>query len=85
MSFFAYYQVSTKQQAQSRLSLEVQRSTVEGYLSDRAGMLLSEFIEVEGRTKKDRPELKRAIREYTLTCAKLIIAKLDRLSRNVHF
>jgi len=85
MSYIAYYRVSTKKQGDSGLGLGAQRSCVSDYLEKAGTRLLAEFTEVESGTKSDRPELDRALRECKLTNSKLIIAKLDRLSRNVHF
>lgn len=83
--FIAYYRVSTDQQGASGLGLEAQRSSVSRYLAG-AGQLTAEFTEIEsGKSHLNRPQLKLAIEACKRQRAKLIIAKLDRLARNVHF
>jgi DNA invertase Pin-like site-specific DNA recombinase len=81
--FVAYYRVSTRRQSDSGLGLDAQRSAVAGYVGDRD--ILDEFTEVESGRKSDRPQLKKAIAAAKKHRATLIIAKLDRLSRNVRF
>jgi DNA invertase Pin-like site-specific DNA recombinase len=80
----AYYRVSTFRQGESGLGLEAQQSAVEGFLHGR-GTLLAEFVEVESGKKVRRPQLEEALRLCRKTKATLVIAKLDRLARNVHF
>ncbi len=87
--FVAYYRVSTARQGQSGLGLDAQREAVERYLSGGAWTLLESFVEVEtgnGANALDkRPQLKAALAYAKKHRATLIIAKLDRLARNVHF
>ncbi len=83
--FVAYYRVSTAKQGASGLGLDAQRQAVRDYLNGGAWELIGEFEEVESGKRSDRPELARAMERCRLTGAKLLIAKLDRLSRNVHF
>jgi DNA invertase Pin-like site-specific DNA recombinase len=87
--FIAYYRVSTAKQDQSGLGLEAQKSAVINYLNGGAWDLVSEFTEVETGKGADalekRPQLKAAIDACKKHKATLIIAKLDRLARNVHF
>ncbi len=84
--FVAYYRVSTKMQGRSGLGLDAQRSAVHGYLNGGAWKLVGEFTDVEsGKRTENRPELARAMRQARLTGSTLIIAKLDRLSRNASF
>ena len=78
----AYYRVSTLRQGQSGLGLEAQRVAVRQYLN---GEPTTEFTEVESGKVNDRPKLEAAILECRLTGARLVIAKLDRLSRNAAF
>lgn len=85
MKFIAYYRVSTSKQGQSGLGLEAQRSSVSDYLAGREGDLIAEYTEVQSGTRNDRPELHKALRQCRLTGATLLIAKLDRLSRNRRF
>jgi DNA invertase Pin-like site-specific DNA recombinase len=80
--YVAYYRVSTQQQGRSGLGLEAQREMVRGYLKPAAGELLAEFDEVGSGRGKTRPQLNEALRLCRLTRATLMIARLDRLSRN---
>jgi len=82
--FVAYYRVSTDRQGESGLGLEAQRQAVAQFIGD--GSLLAEFQEVEsGKNHRNRPQLTAAIELCRKKRAKLVIAKLDRLARNVHF
>lgn len=83
--FVAYYRVSTARQGRSGLGLEAQRAAVLGYLKGIHGRLLAEFTEVESGKLNERPELQAALTKAKLTGARLIIAKMDRLSRNAAF
>jgi DNA invertase Pin-like site-specific DNA recombinase len=82
--FVAYYRVSTDRQGRSGLGLEAQQKAVRDYLTGGAWELVGEFVEVESK-KSDRPELARAIEACRKHRARLVIAKLDRLSRNLAF
>ena len=81
--FVAYYRVSTRQQGRSGLGLEAQRSAVVNFLAANHGELFAEFTEVESGTKADRPQFIEALRVCRVYSAILVIAKLDRLARNV--
>jgi len=83
--FIAYYRVSTDKQGQSGLGLEAQRASVMNYLNGGSWKLVREFIEVESGKHSDRPQLAAAQAACKKLKAKLVIAKLDRLSRNVAF
>src|SRR5574343_144629 len=83
--FIAYYRVSTKQQGNSGLGLEAQKSSVESKIKSVNGTLVAEFQEVESGKKNSRVELEKAIVMSRETGSTLIIAKLDRLSRDVEF
>ena len=86
--FVAYYRVSTIRQGESGLGLEAQRAAVARYLAGcgPTAQLAAEFTEVEsGKRHTNRPELAAAIGKARKAGATLIIAKLDRLARNVHF
>lgn len=85
MKFIAYYRVSTTKQGQSGLGLEAQRKAVSDYLAGRDGDLITEYTEVQSGSKDNRAELQKALRQCRLTGATLLIAKLDRLSRNRRF
>lgn len=81
----AYYRVSTKQQGESGLGLEGQVASVEAYSKANHCIIIKSYKEVESGKRSDRPELARALAHARRAGAALVIAKLDRLSRNVHF
>jgi DNA invertase Pin-like site-specific DNA recombinase len=83
--FIAYYRVSTKGQAESGLGLEAQRTAVTRFLNGGEWELVEEVTEIESGKRNDRPKLAEALRLCRIYNAELIIAKLDRLSRNVYF
>jgi DNA invertase Pin-like site-specific DNA recombinase len=85
MKYIAYYRVSTKKQGISGLGLDAQRSAVKKFTDNLSDCILSEYTDVESGKNNDRPELKKAIDEAKRHNAQLIIAKLDRLSRNAAF
>lgn len=85
MKIVAYYRVSTKRQGQSGLGLEAQRAAVAAYAAQHKATILAEYTEVESGRKKRRPELDKALHHTEITGARLVIAKLDRLSRNAAF
>ena len=81
----AYERVSTARQGASGLGLEAQRKTIEDFAVSRGAEVLARFTEVESGRKADRPELTKALHLAKVTGATLVIAKLDRLSRNAAF
>lgn len=87
--FIAYFRVSTQRQGSSGLGLDAQKEAVSRYIPNAPGSLLASFTEVEtGRGSNalaKRPELRKALEECKKWGAVLVIAKLDRLARNVHF
>jgi DNA invertase Pin-like site-specific DNA recombinase len=83
--YVAYYRVSTAKQGRSGLGLEAQQQTVTHFLAGRGGKLLKQYTEVESGRKADRVQLDRALEACKLHGATLVIAKLDRLSRNAPF
>jgi DNA invertase Pin-like site-specific DNA recombinase len=83
--FISYLRVSTARQGRSGLGLEAQRKSVEDYLNGGNWQLVKEFVEIESGKNANRPQLEKAFRLCRLLGAKLIIAKLDRLSRDIHF
>lgn len=85
MKFIAYYRVSTAKQGKSGLGLEAQQNAVSGYITSCDGELLESYTDIESGSKDNRPELQKALRKCRLTGATLLIAKLDRLSRNRRF
>ena len=85
-NFVAYYRVSTEKQGRSGLGLEAQKAAVNDYLNGGDWRLVGEFTEVESCKRSDnRPELEKAMIAARIRNATLVIAKLDRLSRNAHF
>src|SRR5271154_3347795 len=83
--FISYLRVSTARQGASGLGLEAQREAVSRYLNGGHWQLVQELVEVESGKRNDRPAIAEALRLCRLHRATLIIAKLDRLARNVHF
>ncbi len=83
--FVSYLRVSTARQGASGLGLEAQRAAVAVFLNGGTWELLDEFVEVESGGKADRPKLAEALARCRRTGAVLVIAKLDRLSRDLHF
>ena len=87
--FVTYYRVSTGRQGLSGLGLEAQRLTVAQYLTGSTRTVMAEYVEIEtgkGANALDRrPELRAALELCKKSGATLLIAKLDRLARNVHF
>jgi DNA invertase Pin-like site-specific DNA recombinase len=83
--FVSYMRVSTSEQGESGLGLEAQRQAVADYLAAESCDLIAEFIEIESGSRKDRPQLLAAIEICKGEKASLVIAKLDRLGRNVAF
>ncbi len=81
----AYERVSTARQGASGLGLEAQRAQIAAYAQARGTEVLARFTEVESGRKADRPELAKALHLAKVTGATLVIAKLDRLSRNAAF
>jgi DNA invertase Pin-like site-specific DNA recombinase len=85
MQIVAYLRVSTAKQGVSGLGLEAQRAAVMSYAAAGGHRLVAEFVEIESGKKADRPELTAALAACRLHRATLVIAKLDRLARNVAF
>jgi DNA invertase Pin-like site-specific DNA recombinase len=83
--FIAYFRVSTDRQGKSGLGLDAQREAVMNYLNGGRWTLVDEFTEVESGKRNDRPELEKALSACKRQKAKLVIAKLDRLGRNLAF
>jgi DNA invertase Pin-like site-specific DNA recombinase len=82
--FVAYFRVSTVRQGQSGLGLEAQQTTVQNFLRGDAH-LVATFLEIESGKKNERPQLQAAIARARQEDAVLLVAKLDRLARNVAF
>jgi DNA invertase Pin-like site-specific DNA recombinase len=85
MKIVTYIRVSTEKQGQSGLGLEAQRAAIAAYAKTANAVTIAEFREVESGRNNARPELEKALRAARGHGAKLVIAKLDRLSRNAAF
>lgn len=86
MKLVTYLRVSTARQGASGLGLEAQRNAIEGYAQARSASIVREFVEVEsGKSSSNRPELAAALHLAKVTGSLLVIAKMDRLSRNAAF
>lgn len=85
MQFIAYYRVSTQRQGISGLGLEAQQDIVEDYIRRQEGKLLHIYTEIESGKRDDRPQLLKALQHCQLTNSTLVVSKLDRLSRDLHF
>lgn len=83
--YVSYFRVSTKRQGLSGLGLEAQRASVREFLARAGGVELAAFTEVESGRRADRPQLEAAILRCKQSNATLLVAKLDRLSRNAAF
>ncbi|MBN9087034.1 MAG: recombinase family protein [Reyranella sp.] len=81
----AYLRVSTARQGRDGLGIDAQRDAVTALVRNQGGRLLAEYVEVESGKRNDRPELQRAITRAKVSGARLVIAKLDRLSRSAAF
>lgn len=82
-SYVAYLRQSTMKQQLSGLGIEAQREIIHNYIKDKT--LIAEYVETESGKKSDRPQLMEALTLCRKTNSILIVAKLDRLSRNVAF
>ncbi len=80
-----YLRVSTARQGASGLGLEAQRAAVQAHAASTGMTIVAEFVEVESGKRNDRPQLAAALAACRLHRAQLVIAKLDRLARNVAF
>lgn len=83
--FISYLRVSTERQGKSGLGLEAQEKAIEDFITGGDNKLLDTYVEIESGQNSARPELLKALEACKRTGAKLLIAKLDRLSRTVAF
>lgn len=84
--YIAYYRVSTQRQGQSGLGLEAQKTIVNNFIKSHGGEIVKNYTEVEsGKNDKNRPNLQSALKECSINGYTLLVAKLDRLARNLHF
>ncbi|MDB4809288.1 recombinase family protein [bacterium] len=85
MKICSYCRCSTKRQGESGLGLEAQEAAIQTYVDQNSAEVIGQFVEVESGTKSNRVELAKAIALAKKEKAVLVVAKLDRLARNVHF
>lgn len=85
LKIVSYLRVSTRRQGASGLGLEAQRAAIAAYSSQRRGLVIDTFTEIESGKLNARPQLAKALHLAKVTGATLVIAKLDRLSRNAAF
>ena len=84
--YIAYYRVSTQRQGQSGLGLEAQKVIVNNFIKSHGGEIVYNYTEVEsGKNDKNRPNLQSALKDCSTYGYTLLVAKLDRLARNLHF
>jgi DNA invertase Pin-like site-specific DNA recombinase len=83
--FISYLRVSTDKQGQSGLGLEAQRKSVSDYLNGGDWTLIAELVEVESGKNSKRPKLEEALNLCRAYNATLVVAKMDRLTRDAHF
>lgn len=83
--YIAYYRVSTKGQAQSGLGLDAQKAAVEGYVKMVDGDVVAQFTDIASGGNSERVELAKAFAACRKRKAQLVVARLDRLARDVHF
>lgn len=81
----AYYRVSTRKQGQSGLGLDAQQTAIEQFVRQSGGRVIAAYKEIESGRRSDRPQLAEAVAHARNASARLVIAKLDRLARNVSF
>jgi DNA invertase Pin-like site-specific DNA recombinase len=84
-TFISYLRVSTDRQGKSGLGIEAQREAVQTHLNGGDWRLLGEYVEVESGKNDTRPQLQAALDHAKVTGSTLVIAKLDRLSRDAYF
>lgn len=85
MRIASYIRVSTQRQGQSGLGIEAQREAIRVYALSQKAEIVSEHIEIESGRNDARPELAKAIRQARVTGSRLVIARLDRLTRSTSF
>ena len=80
-----YFRVSTQRQGKSGLGLDAQREQVQNFLNGGSWEIIGEFVEVESGKRNDRPQLEKALKMARVHNARLVVAKVDRLSRSLAF
>ena len=84
-NYVTYFRVSTQRQGRSGLGIEAQKASVKAYLDAHGGAVLATWTEIESGKRNDRPALEAALKRCRQTRATLLVARLDRLSRNAAF
>ena len=84
MKYVTYYRVSTAKQSRSGLGMEAQQQAVDDFLRLHGGKVIAEYIEVDSGTRSDRPQFDAAVNHALLSGATILVAKLDRLARDLH-
>ena len=84
-AIIGYLRVSTAKQGASGLGLEGQQAAIDSYAKAQGAKIIATYTEIESGRKSDRPELAKALAHARRSKAVLVVAKLDRLSRNVAF
>ena len=84
-NYSCYHRVSTKTQGDSGLGLESQKSSTENYVKQHGGVIVGNFVEVESGKNNDRPELLKCIEHSKRTGSTILVSRLDRLTRSLHF
>lgn len=84
-ALICYYRVSTRRQGQSGLGLDAQRAAAAAYAASVRGRIVAEYTETESGKRSDRPQLAAAVARTRAARGTLVVAKLDRLARNVAF
>jgi DNA invertase Pin-like site-specific DNA recombinase len=84
-AFVVYLRVSTSRQGQDGLGMDAQRAAVEAFIRQHGGAIVGQYVEVESGKRSDRPELAKALEAARKGRATLLVAKLDRLARNLSF
>lgn len=85
MKYISYIRVSTRRQKESRLSIEAQQRSVRNFIKNNGNIVIDEFVEAESGANAHRPELLKAIALAKREDATIVIARLDRLARDLHF
>jgi DNA invertase Pin-like site-specific DNA recombinase len=85
MKYVAYFRVSTVKQGRSGLGMDAQRKMVSDFVAANGGEIVSEYAEIESGKNDNRPELMKAMKHASLVNARLLVGKLDRLSRDLNF
>ncbi|MEM6635543.1 MAG: recombinase family protein [Pseudomonadota bacterium] len=85
MKVIAYIRVSTQRQGQSGLGIEAQKAEIAAFAQANDAVIEAEYIEIESGGRNDRPELAKALKHARVTGSRLVIARLNRLSRNAAF